>query len=246
MLTMFRPGFGQLLESDTARWQARLSASLFLNQGNVERLLWRNNAVIKHVAKGWGFSSRQTYMRGTFGAFNTENDWFSANFLYYRPRLRWYPYLMGWTETNLRRQIGFRYQLGPGLSYRILQSERHLAKISLTGTFEHTAYQGSSFSEPPEGLEGRVLALYRLTARLWAQHRLSDKLLLQYEYWWQQGLRQAENRRWYLEGQLQAGLGKGLSLLGNLQYSYEPFVPAGVRKRDLLLTFGIQYQFLKM
>lgn len=34
---------------------------------------------------------------------------------------------------------------------------------------------------------------------------------------------------------------KGFSLLASLLYSYEPFVPEGVKKRDLLFTFGLQY-----
>lgn len=233
----------QILESDTARWQLQLSSSLFINQGNVDRLLWRNGLVAKHLQPGWGFSSRQSYIRGTFSGFKTENDWLSTNFLYYKPRRRCYPYLMGWMETNLRRRIGFRYQLGPGLSWRALQSGGRLLKLSLTGTYESTRYDAINFPVPPEGLEGHKLSLYRLTARLWAQHRLGKALSLQYEYWWQQALSQPENYRWYFDSQLQAGLYKGFKLLASIQFSYEPFVPEGVKKRDLILTFGMQYAF---
>ena len=231
----------QLLESDTARWQLQLSSSLYLNQGNVDRLLWRNGLAVKHLQEQWGFSSRQQYLRGTFSGFKTENDWLSTNFLYYRPRQRWYPYLMGWLETNLRRRIGFRYQAGPGVSWRAWQSAGHLVKLSLTGTFESTQYDAVVFAAPPAGLEGNHLGLYRLTGRLWAQHRLGGNLWLQYEYWWQQAFRQAENYRWYFDAQLRVNLKKGLNGLASLLYSYEPFVPEGVKRRDLLFTVGLQY-----
>ena len=52
---------------------------------------------------------------------------------------------MGWIETNLRRRIGFRYQIGPGASWRVWQSEGHLAKLSLTGTYESTQYNAVVF-----------------------------------------------------------------------------------------------------
>lgn len=235
------PAHAQLLESDTVRWQVQASSSLYLNQGNVDRLLWRNGLMAKHLRDRWGVSSRQQYLRGTFSGFKTENDWLSTNFLYYNPKQRFYPYVMAWMETNLRRRIGFRYQVGSGGSWRAWQSAGHLIKISLTGTYELTRYDAVPFPVPPDGLEGRRLGLLRLTGRLWGQHRLAENLFFQYEYWWQQAFRQAENHRWLLDSQLKTGLKKGLSAVASLLYTYEPFVPEKVRKRDLFFTFGLQY-----
>ena len=107
---------------------------------------------------------------------------------------------------------------------------------------------GSRFHDPiPGGAplalahEHAGLGLFRLTGRLWGQHRLAENLFFQYEYWWQQAFRQAENHRWLLDSQLKTGLKKGLSAVASLLYTYEPFVPEKVRKRDLFFTFGLQY-----
>ena len=230
----------QLLEKDTTAWSSALAGSFFLSTGNVDRLLLRADAAVKHLAPGWGFSSEQTYQYGTFGAFQTENDLFSRNFLYYQPRKQVYPYAMLWLESNYRKRIDFRYQVGPGVSWNLLGSDKHRMKCSLTGTYERTHFAGNDFvNADPQS--SAVIETLRLTGRIYGTHRLAGgKLLLLYEGWFQQSLRFRSNYRFHTHVVVQAPISRTVSLQSRLDYLYEHVVLRGVAPGDLYLTVGAQ------
>ncbi len=232
----------QLLERDTARWSYALASSFFLSKGNVDRLLWKSDASLKHIHAGWGFSSDNTYLHGSFGSFRTERDFFSRNFLYLHPKAKFYPYLMGWLETNLRRKIDFRYQLGPGATWVPLNKGGNVLKFSLTATYEHTDFNGNNFvNAEPQAFN--VIDTWRLTGRLFGYHGLlQDKLRLQYEFWYQQSLEFGNNYRYHTEVSLLAPLSKALSVRLNLNYSFENVVLTGVKQGDLFWTMGLNFK----
>lgn len=235
------PSVAQLLKQDTARWSYRLSGGVYLSAGNVDRLLLRGGAGVKHVQPDWGFSSGNTYLYGTFGGFQTENDWFSKNFLYLYPKSRLYPYLMGWLETNFRRRIGFRYQIGPGGSYNLVAGDHHLVKLSLTGTYEHTNFDGNEFVNlPPQ--ETDIVQTFRLTGRLYGSHRIGKKVGLNYEFWFQQSLEDSDNYRYHIDAEVSAPLSQSFSIQTQLNYSYENVVVESVEKGDLLWTVGLNFK----
>ncbi len=236
----FFPAKAQLLEKDTTAWSATLAGSFFLSTGNVDRLLLRADAAVRHLAPGWGFSAEQTYQYGTFGAFQTENDLFSRNFLYYQPRKRVYPYAMLWLESNYRKRIDFRYQVGPGLSWRVIGGGKHLVKFSLTGTYERTHFAGNDFVNA-DSQSSPIIETLRLTGRLYGTHRLAGgKLSLLYEGWFQQSLRFRNNYRFHTHVLVQAPLSRAVSLQSRLDYLYEHVVLRGVAPGDLYLTVGVQ------
>lgn len=232
----------QLLERDTARWSYALASGFFLSRGNVDRVLWKSDASLKHVQPDWGFSSDNTYLHGSFGGFRTERDFVSRNFLYLRPKARIYPYLMGWLETNLRRKIDFRYQLGPGATLAFLKKENTLLKLSLTATYEHTDFKNGNFVNAEPQVSGAI-ATWRLTGRLFGYHGLfQDKLRLQYEFWYQQSPEFQENYRYHTEVSVQAPVSKAFSVKINLNYAFENVALEGVKQGDLLWTMGLNFK----
>lgn len=233
----------QLLEQDTTDWSATLAGSFFLSTGNVDRLLLRADAAVKHLGRGWGFSAEQTYQYGTFGAFQTENDLFSRNFLYYQPRRKLYPYAMVWLESNFRKRIDFRYQVGPGITWKVLDTQHSLIKLSLTGTYERTDFAGNDFVHA-DPQSSQVIETLRLTGRLYGAHKLfHDRLSLLYEGWFQQSDRFRSNYRFHTNVVMQVPISRTLALQSRLNYLYEHVVLRGVSPGDLYLTAGIQATF---
>lgn len=232
----------QLSEADTGRWQFRLAATGMLIQGNVERFLVTGRGELRHVEKNWGLFSGNTYLRGSIFGNRTEDDIISRNFLYLFPRRRWYPYQMTWLERNWRRRIDFRYQVGLGGTFAAVQRPRHLLKLSLTGTFEHTRFRGEEYEAPFADLTGNSIDTWRATARVFGRHQLNARnLQLRYECWVQPSLTDLENVRYHVESALSLPVAGRLSVLTEVNYTYERIVLRGIKRGDLIWSFGLAF-----
>lgn len=241
ILLGYAPLTAQLSEQDTARWQYLLSLNGTVLTGNVSRTLVLGTAELRHVTERWGAYSGNTYQFGTFGGRRTEDDLISRNFLYLFPKRRWYPYQMTWLERNLRRRIDFRYQVGIGATVVAVRQAQHLLKLSATGTYEETLFNGTAFTDFDNGGSDRI-GTWRLTGRIFGWSRLGkDGLLLRYEYWIQPSLEERKNFRYHLEASLSLPLGRRLSLRTAVNYSHESIVLQGVRQDDLLWVFGLSF-----
>ena len=135
----------QLNESDSIHWQVKFNSTASVLDGNVARTLLLNRIEVAHANKNWGVSTRNDYQYGLTRYVLTENDIISYNFFYLKPLNKIYPYFMGLVETNLRRKIDFRYQVGPGVSWNVINKKTSMLKLSATGTYENTRYLVKKF-----------------------------------------------------------------------------------------------------
>uniref|UniRef100_A0A832DN39 DUF481 domain-containing protein n=1 Tax=Ignavibacterium album TaxID=591197 RepID=A0A832DN39_9BACT len=231
--------FAQLTESDTSKLSWKLSTNGSWLTGNVERVLILSSAEITVIEEPFAIRSSNTYQYGTINKKLTENDLFSRNFFYLFPKNEVYPYLMGWIESNKRRNFSFRYQIGPGFSWGFINDESSSIKISFTATYEMTNYKSSLYSNTKyDGDED--LDLFRGTIRLFGKHHLfENKIRLVYEAWGQQALDDKDNYRFYGNMVLEFPFTKLLSFITGYNYYYERVVVAGVKPRDSFLFFGI-------
>lgn len=233
----------QLTEGDTLRWKGQASLSSSWTQGNVERYLGMAEASASHHRRPLGFQSSLRYVYGTFGSFRTENDWSFRGFAYLRPERRVYPFFMGLSEGQLRRQIDYRLQAGLGVSVWALRSAFYQLKFSLSGTVERTDY-AADWLEGYGALTDRRLETPRLTARAAGQVKLNEsRLHLNYEAWWQQSVLHADNQRLFVQAGLNSRLSSKLSLHSRLIYLWESWVPPRVAAYDLLWTLGLTLSF---
>lgn len=235
MLLVSTPALqAQLAESDTLPWHVELSASFFLSSGNVDRVLWRTDATLKHATEAWGIASSSTYLFGSFGGNATERDLLARNFVYLLPKERLYPYLMFWLQTHKRRRIDWRYQLGPGVTLVARRTASEIVKLSATVTYEQTELQGHPLVVPSDP------DLWRLTGRLFAAQSLfSGRLQVRYELWHQVALQDGGDHRWFADVSLRVPLQTWLSLRSDASATRESRVLPGVRRRDLYWTFGV-------
>jgi hypothetical protein len=231
--------FAQLTESDTSNFSWKLSSNGSWLTGNVERLLILSSADVTIIYETLAFRSSNTYQYGTVGKRLTENDLFSRNFLYLFPKNEVYPYMMGWIETNKRRNFSFRYQIGPGFSWGFNNDESSSIKISFTATYEMTNYRNSVYSDDKYNGENTI-ELIRGTIRLFGKHNLFDnKIRLAYEAWGQWAFEDKDNYRFYGNIFVEYPLTKLFSFRTGYNYYYESVVLSGVKPRDSFLFFGV-------
>lgn len=228
----------QLNESDSIRWQVKFNATASVLDGNVARTLLLTRIEVAHANERWGISTRNDYQYGRTFYNLTENDVISYNFIYIKPLAKVYPYVMGLVETNLRRRIDFRYQVGPGVSWNVVRKKTSFVKLSVTGTYENTQYNGSVFDN--EQYNGyTVLDTWRLTGRIFGKHRLLDKVRISYEFWWQQSLSDRVNYRFHTEEAVELPVTKHIAFRTAVRYSYENIELVGLKPYDLFWTYGL-------
>lgn len=228
----------QLNERDTLNWQVKLSASGSLLAGNVSRFLTVNKLETAHSTPLWGFSSRNDYQYGTRGFTKTENDVVSYLFIYKSPFKRIYPYIMGIIETNYRRKIRFRYQAGPGVSYRLIDKINRSIKISLTATYENTHFERNKLNNISDTI-ANIIKTWRVTARIFGRENLFEKKLhFLYECWWQQSVDNKRNYRFYSEEALEIPLNNYFSFRTGVRFTFESVGLIGLKPYDLFWTFG--------
>lgn len=230
-------GWAQLNESDSIRWQVKFNATGSVLDGNVARTLLLNRLEVARANEKFGLSTRNDYQYGTARHKLTENDVISYNFVYLKPLSKVYPYVMGLVETNLRRRIDFRYQVGPGVSWNIVQQKSSLLKLSVTGTYENTRYNGTIFDDAKYN-GANVIETWRATGRIFGKHILKSKIKISYEFWWQQSLNDSFNYRYHTEEALEFPIAKNVSLRTAFRYSYENVELLGLKPFDLFWTYG--------
>lgn len=222
-------------------WRYQLSLTGNVLYGNVNRNLLISDALSEYLNNDWGSYHRLNWQWGTFANQWTENDLVSRNFVYLWPRATYYPYFMAWLETNLRRRIQGRIQLGPGMTWQVLQADGHQLKLSGTLTAERTLFQGQTFAERAD-LTQNVLDTARLTFRAAGKSQLAEPLRLDYEAWVQPSLLDVGNLRAHLELGLSWKLQQNLALKSSFLYTYEAVRLEKVAANDILLTFGFLFQ----
>ncbi len=228
----------QLNDSDSIPLQIKFNATASVLDGNVARTLLLNRLELAHSNQVWGISSRNDYQYGRTRYVLTENDVISYNFLYLHPLRKVYPYMMGLFETNLRRNIEFRYQVGPGVSWNLVDKHGSMLKVSMTGTYEHTRYGGMTFED--EKYNGsNTIETWRATARVFGKHILKSKLRLSYELWWQQSVQDRVNYRFHTEEALEFPVTKHVAFRTALRYSYENIELLGLKPFDFYWTYGL-------
>lgn len=231
--------YAQLNESDTLKLQAKLTSSGSYLDGIVNRMLLINKMELLYANKKIGLSTRTDYQFGKTFYKQTENDWLSYNFFYLFPTHRMYPYAMLLLETNYRREIEHRIQPGLGVSYNVIHhNANHLLKLSLTGSYERSAYSGRKFDNRTD-TTSNIIETPRVTGRVYGRHKLKGKLRFVYEFWFQQSVTEVENYRYHTEEMLEWPLTKYISIRTSLKYTYEHVELLGKKPYDLFWTYGI-------
>jgi hypothetical protein len=146
------------------------------------------------------------------------------------------PFLLQQTDFNYAREIDLRSQSGAGLKYTFIDIRELKASISAAGIYDYT-----NLKERPGNSDSRT---WRLSARLKFKTELfGSRIKLSHYTFYQPSFKDFNNTIWRSESELSAPLTEFLAVTSTYSYSHEAVVPAGVKKEDQQLTFGIEINF---
>lgn len=234
----------QINESDTVRFQLRAGLTGNFQKGNVEVLLLRSRLDFSYApAQHWVFKSQNLSLYQAFYDRKADNDLFSRNFLYFRPQRKVYPYLMGFVSANYRRKINFRYFAGPGLSWQVVNTRRHVFKLSASVVQEESVFSVNTYNFSEYKGSDRIKlwrgALYTAGWHYLAQRRLR----VYYDAYWMPGFGHRNNFRTQLDVGMDLSVWKGVAFNVLYTQQHENVVAEKVKQDDRILTFGITYAF---
>lgn len=238
--------FAQINESDTAKFQMRISGTGNYQEGNVEVLTLKGRLDLSIAAfKNWVFKSQNNSLYQEFYHKQADNDLFSRNYIYFQPQRRIYPFAIGYISTNYRRKIDSRYFAGLGGTVQLINQPGLVWKASASVVYESTRFSGQLFNIPFYDYHSTIqLARATLYSGGWA-YLLNNRFRISYDVYWQPAFDNVRNFRWQGDVGADIGLWKGLSFTSSFAYTHENVVVQGIKQDDRMLTFGLAY-FLKM
>lgn len=230
----------QINESDSLKVKASLALTGFYQGGNVETLIFRANSHFSF--KPWEkavFKTQNSYVYQAFDKDKADEDILSLNFLYFNPERKIYPQVLGFLSTNFRREIDMRYLVGGGVTFQVIQKEKHWLKFSLTSEYEHTEFKSATFNRPEYNGDSTVNT-WRGT--IWINgkyHLFEGKLIFGHESFFQPSLEDFNNYRWRTDLSLELPVWKFLNFKINYLRTSESLVIIDQKRKDSLVSFGL-------
>lgn len=239
---LFFPFFliAQINESDSLNLKANLSLTGFWQSGNVETLIFRAKSDFSFKPyKNWVFKTKNSYIYQEFGKVKADEDILSLNFLYFNPKRKIYPLVLGFVSTNFRREIDIRSLFGAGVTFQILKKNKDWLKLSITSEYEQTRFKKNIFNRSEyNGNE----SINTLRSTLWVNGKyylIKDKIILSHESYFQPSLEKGNNFRWRTDLALEFPIWKFLSFKVNYLHAFESIVIENQKQEDQFLTFGL-------
>lgn len=231
--------YAQINESDTLNFKAKLSLTGFWQSGNVETLIFRAKSDLSF--KPWSntvFKTQNSYVYQEFGKKKADEDILSLNFLYFNPKRKIYPLLLGFVSTNFRREINLRYIFGGGVTFQILKKKENWLKLSLSSEYERTNFKKTNFNTSQ--YNGKK-SINTLRGTMWVNGKyelLKDKIILTHESYFQPSLLKGNNYRWQADFGAEFPIWKFLNIKLNYLHTFESLVIANQKQEDQFFTLG--------
>jgi Protein of unknown function, DUF481 len=230
----------QINESDTLKFQANLSLTGFLQEGNVETWIFRTKMGVSfRPVKSLIFKTQNSYIYQAFSKRKADEDILSLNFLYINPERKIYPFALGFLSSNFRREIGLRYLLGAGVTFQLIRHTNHLLKVSLSTEYEETDFNKTTFNKPEYNGQ-RFINTFRGTVWMFGKYQFLDKkMILHHEIYFQPSLQKSNNFRWQADIGVELPVWKFLNFKVNYLYTFESIVIENQKQEDKILSFGV-------
>ena len=234
--------FSQINESDSLKVKASLSITGFWQSGNVDTFIFRTKTDFSYkFFEKWVYKNQNSYVYQEFGKTKADADILSLNFLYFNTEKKLYPQILGFFSTNFRRQIDYRYLLGGGVTYQILNDKKkeNWLKTSLTFEYEGTQFGNTQFNiEDYNGLS--EIDTFRGTIWISGKYNLfKKKVIITHQSYYQPSLSEGNNYRWQADLGVELPIWKFLNFKINYLHTFESIVIAGQDREDQFLTFGL-------
>lgn len=246
MLVYRSVALAQLSESDTLKFQLKLSASGTWQKGNVEQFTIRSKIdLVSNSKKRWVYKTQNNLLYQEFGALKADNDLNSRNYIYWKPLSKFYPFAIAYFQTNYRRKIDYRWFSGFGGTWQFFKTKNTVLKLSSALVYENTSFLNTLFNQEYYNNSNHI-SLWRATVYVSGSQKIvEDKMKLYYYGYWQPALGYSKNNRIQIEGGLEMPLWKGFNFLAQYTFNNEQVVVKNVKNIDRIATFGLSYQIKK-
>ncbi|MGK0414096.1 MAG: hypothetical protein ACJA1B_002316 [Polaribacter sp.] len=229
----------QINESDTLNLRANLSLTGFWQGGNVETLIFRAKSEVSFKpSKKLVFKTINSYVYQAFGKVKADEDILSLNFLYFNPKRKLYPLVLGFVSTNFRREINLRSLLGVGVTYQVLENKEYWLKFSISSEYEQTKFDKTRFNIS-EYNGNQSINTFRSTFWVNGKYNLfKKKVIINHEIYFQPSLEQRNNFRWQADVGLELPVWKYLNFKINYRHTFESIVIESQKQEDGMMSFG--------
>jgi hypothetical protein len=177
------------------QYELHLSSTALFSGGNLKRTVTQNRLMASLGNRSVQFVTENSYRFGKNFSRVVENDFLTRNYVRLLPQNRLYAFLLGVYETNYRRSIQSRWQMGAGAAINFYRRGKDYLRFGLSGVYEKARYKVSSFNLPAYNGSSQA-EVARAMVRLGGQHTLlNGHLVLKHDTWLMQGLQKANNYR---------------------------------------------------
>lgn len=246
MLLKGSVAIAQLSESDTLKFQLKLSSTGTWQKGNVEQFTIRGKLeLVTNATKNLVYKTQNNLLYQEFGNFKADNDINSRNYVYWKPSKKIYPFAIAYFQTNYRRKIDFRWFSGLGGTWQFYKDKNTILKFSTALVYENTDFLNSQFNQEEYNGSNNI-SLWRSTIYVSGMHKmLEEKFKIYYTAYWQPALGYSKNNRLQLDTGIEMPLWKNFNFLAQYTINNEQVVVKNVKNIDRILTFGLSYQLKK-
>lgn len=234
----------QLNESDTIKFQTRISLTGISQKGNVEFLNIRSKWDFTFaLQKKWVFKSQNNSLYQEFYNKKADNDFFSRNYLYFKPYNKIYPFAIAYISSNFRRKIDKRTFAGVSITWQAIQSKNSFLKFSVSGMYENTRFTINEYNYSAYNGNDQI-KVWRGTLYMSGQSFIAERhIRIFYDAYWQPAIKNGNNYRTQFDFGADFAIWKGLSFTFLYDYSHENVVVNQVKQNDKILTFGLSYSY---
>jgi Protein of unknown function, DUF481 len=232
----------QLNESDTVHFQLRTSLTGNYQQGNVNIVTIRSRfdftySPVKHFV----FKSQNSSLYQEFSSVKADNDFFSRNYIYYRPQRKMYPFGIAYISTNYRRKIDTRLFAGAGITYQLLNKTYHVIKLSANAVYETNTFNGTVYNYSQYNGSNNI-NLWRGTLFMggW-NYLLKNRVRFYYDAYYQPAFNNNNNYRTQFDIGIDLPVWRGLNFTAFYTCTHENVVINKVKQDDKILTLGVSY-----
>jgi hypothetical protein len=219
--------------NDTVRVNYQVSTDGNLSFGNVQRIVSTNRLDLTVRNSNFVLKENFSFIYGEAFKTVTERDYINRLQLDMFTRHTFFPMIYNRMETNLRRQIDFRFQTGAGIGVHAFNKPNNLLTLYLVGAFDNTQFVASDVS----------YQIARVGMSVDARQTLPrTKIIITEVVYLMQGLNSGPSN--YLAigiARLAMRIHKHFSFTVNANYSYESIVTPTRENQNFALTYGILY-----
>ena len=237
---------GQLFSQDTIRigsktyvkahWSGFLNVGGFIQKGNTDKIYAVSSGEIKRAD---GILESIAFVSLGYGESDgiKDDDELSSSLtfdLFYDNVLS--PFILQLTGFSFAREIDLRSQSGGGLKYTFSNIPEFKSSISAAGIYDYT-----NLSDKPGNTDSRT---WRISARFKFKSSLfGGRINISHVTFYQPSFNNFKNAIWWSETGLETPITDFLNLNATYNITHEDVVPAGVKKTDQKLTFGLGIEF---